>query len=100
MAWFVQPFFEHIHLTLQWFGILWTALRNLTVGIVAFIAYRIEARLGQIQSILIIAILVPAEYQSVLLPFCLCPFHSVPLLHCQRFCHTGAERLYPQDDQL
>ena len=64
MAWFVQPFFEHIHLTLQMFGILWTAL-NLTAGIMSFIAYRIETRLGQIQSVLIIAVLVPAGYISL-----------------------------------
>jgi MFS family permease len=61
MAWFVQPFFEHVHLSLHWYGLLWTAL-NLTVGIVAFIAYRIESRIGPVNSVVIIALLVPAGY--------------------------------------
>ncbi len=70
MAWFVQPFFEHIHLSLEWFGLLWTAL-NLTVGIVAFFAWKIESRLGPVNSVLLIAILVPAGYISLYF------FHSV-----------------------
>ncbi len=70
MAWFVQPFFEHVHLSLQLYGILWTAL-NLTVGLVALAAYKIEARLGPVHSVLIIATLVPAGY------ICLYFFHSI-----------------------
>ena len=61
MAWFVQPFFEHVQLSLEWFGLLWTAL-NLTVGIVALIAYKIESRIGPVNSILLIAFLIPAGY--------------------------------------
>ncbi len=64
MAWFVQPFFEHINLALHWYGILWTML-NLTVGLVAFIAYKIESRLGPVQSVVLIAVLVPAGYISL-----------------------------------
>ncbi len=61
MAWFVQPFFQHIDLPKEWFGPLWAAL-NLTVGMVALIAYRIEHKIGAIKSVLIIAILVPGGY--------------------------------------
>jgi len=70
MAWFVQPFFEHVHLSLYWFGLLWTAL-NLTVGLVALIAYRIEARIGPVKSVVLIAVLVPAGYISLYF------FHSI-----------------------
>lgn len=61
MAWFVQPFFEHVNLPLHWFGLLWTAL-NLTVGLVAFIAYKIEYRIGPVRSVVAIAVLVPMGY--------------------------------------
>jgi hypothetical protein len=61
MAWFVQPFFEHIDIPKEWFGALWAAL-NLTVGLIALIAYKIERNLGEIKSVLFIALLVPGGY--------------------------------------
>jgi predicted MFS family arabinose efflux permease len=45
MAWFVQPWFIGINLPVSLFGVLWTAL-NLSVGITALFAYRIEKYLG------------------------------------------------------
>jgi len=41
MAWFAQPYFEFAELPLLYFGVLWTAL-NLTVGIFAWSAHRIQ----------------------------------------------------------
>ncbi len=64
MAWFAQPYFEFVELPLSLFGILWTAL-NLTVGIAAMIAYRVERRLGARLTVLLLAILIPAGYLAL-----------------------------------
>jgi hypothetical protein len=61
MAWFAQPYFKHIGLPLNLYGLLWTTL-NLIVGLAAMIAYRIEARLGARPTVLALAILIPAGY--------------------------------------
>ncbi|MDR1981317.1 MAG: MFS transporter [Tannerellaceae bacterium] len=45
MAWFVQPVLIHIDTPTPHFGIIWTIL-NLTAGIAAFYAHRMERRLG------------------------------------------------------
>jgi len=47
MAWFVQPWFIWANLPLSMFGIVWTIL-NLSVGITAFYAYKIELKLGSV----------------------------------------------------
>jgi len=47
MAWFVQPWFIRAHLPVSMFGVTWTLL-NLSVGITAFYAYKIELKLGRI----------------------------------------------------
>jgi hypothetical protein len=52
---------QHIHIPEEGFGALWAAL-NLTVGMVALIAYKIERRIGEIRSVLLIAILVPGGF--------------------------------------
>lgn len=64
MAWFAQPFFEHTGIALTWYGFLWTAL-NLTVAISAFIAYKLEERIGQKASVWIIALLIPGGYLAL-----------------------------------
>jgi hypothetical protein len=61
MAWFVQPYFKFIELPLSLYGLFWTLL-NLTVGLAAIAAYRIERRLGQYRMIIAIAVLIPAGY--------------------------------------
>jgi predicted MFS family arabinose efflux permease len=61
MAWFAQPYFKHIGLPLSLYGVLWTAL-NLTVGFAAMAAHRIERWLGPRQTVLSLAILIPAGY--------------------------------------
>ena len=61
MAWFAQPYFKHIGLPLSLYGLLWTLL-NLTVGLAAMTAYRVEKKLGPGRTVLAIAILIPAGY--------------------------------------
>ena len=47
MAWFVQPWFIRANLPTGMFGITWTIL-NLSVGVSAFYAYKLELKLGRI----------------------------------------------------
>ena len=46
MAWFVQPWLIRLELPVRWYGIVWTIL-NLSVGISALYAYKLEIRLGR-----------------------------------------------------
>lgn len=64
MAWFVQPVFQRMGLPIELFGISWTIL-NLIVGFTAAVAHRIEGRLGERLSIIIIALFIPAGYLAV-----------------------------------
>ena len=64
MAWFAQPFFEYARIDIAWFGILWTTL-NLTVAITSYTAHRLEKKLGQRWSVLIIALLLPLGYLAL-----------------------------------
>ncbi len=61
MAWFSQPFFEFVNIKIGWYGILWTTL-NLTVAITSYTAHRLESKLGQKWSILLIALMIPLGY--------------------------------------
>ncbi|MCF8227234.1 MAG: MFS transporter [Bacteroidales bacterium] len=61
MAWFAQPFFEYNEIDIKWFGLLWAGL-NITVAIASISAYRIESKLKQIGSIILIMIGVPLGY--------------------------------------
>lgn len=64
MAWFAQPYFEFVKLPLSLFGIMWTLL-NLTVGLAAMLAYRVERKLGANFTVLMVAILIPAGYLAL-----------------------------------
>jgi MFS family permease len=64
MAWFAQPYFEYTNIDIAWFGILWTSL-NLTVAISSYTAHRLEKKIGQRASILLIALLMPLGYLSL-----------------------------------
>lgn len=64
MAWFAQPFFEYALIDIAWFGILWTTL-NLTVAITSYTAHRLEKKLGQRWSVLLIALLIPMGYLAL-----------------------------------
>ena len=60
-AWLVQPFFKAVHLPVELFGVLWTAL-NLTVGFSSIFAHRIEDLLGKRFTLLFIIIFLSAGY--------------------------------------
>ncbi len=64
MAWFAQPFFEYTKIDLIWYGLLWTSL-NLTVAITSYTAHYLEQKLGQIRSIIIIALMIPLGYLAL-----------------------------------
>ncbi len=64
MAWFTQPFFEYTRIDIAWFGILWTTL-NLTVALTSYTAHRLEKKLGQKCSILLVAMLIPLGYLAL-----------------------------------
>ena len=61
MAWFVQPYFSLVEVPISMFGLLWTLL-NLSVGITAIFAYRIERKLGSKTVLIIIALFIPMGY--------------------------------------
>ncbi len=52
-AWFAQPYFQKAGLPVSLFGLMWTLL-NLSAGISAFLSYKVERRLGQRNSLLLI----------------------------------------------
>lgn len=54
-AWFVQPYFKAVNLPVSMFGIMWTLL-NLSVGISSMFSYKVEKRMGQRNSLIIIII--------------------------------------------
>ncbi|MEN8230634.1 MAG: MFS transporter [Bacteroidota bacterium] len=64
MAWFAQPFFNHVNIDIVWFGLLWTSL-NLTVAITSYTAHYFEQKLGQTRSILLISLLIPMGYLAL-----------------------------------
>ncbi len=61
MAWFLQPFLKEAGIPVAWFGFIWTAL-NLFVGLTSAISYRIEKKLGQIKTSLLIALGISIGY--------------------------------------
>lgn len=56
-AWFVQPYFQEAGVPVSVFGILWTLL-NLSAGVFSMFSYRIEQRLGQRNTLLLIVIFI------------------------------------------
>ncbi len=57
----VQPYLLEIKIPLFYFGVIWPAL-NLTVGIIALYAYKIENRLHKTKSLLFISLFIPLGY--------------------------------------
>ena len=53
MAWLAQPFLKDIGMGMKNYGIIW-ALLNILVGVVAFLAYRIDKTLKPINSLILI----------------------------------------------
>jgi len=64
MAWFAQPYFEYSKIDIAWYGLLWTSL-NLTVAFTSYNAHRIEQKLGQSRSIILIALIIPIGYLAL-----------------------------------
>lgn len=60
-AWFVQPFFKAIHLPVELYGVLWTAL-NLSVGVSSFFAHKSEQYLSRRFLVLAIILLLTIGY--------------------------------------
>lgn len=61
MAWFVQPYFKMVELPLAMFGVFW-ALLNLSVGITSYYAHKLEFKLGQYKTMIIITAIIPGLY--------------------------------------
>ncbi len=61
MAWFVQPYFKMVGLSLTLFGVFW-ALLNLAVGITSYYAHKFEYKFGMVKTTIFIAILIPLLY--------------------------------------
>jgi len=60
-AWFVQPYFKVAGLPLAYYGVFWTLL-NLTTGISGLFAHRIEKRMGERISPILIVCLITLGY--------------------------------------
>jgi MFS family permease len=58
MAWFAQPLFEKMLLPLAFYGAVWTSL-NLITGGSSIFAHRIESRLGESNTLKMVAVLIP-----------------------------------------
>lgn len=61
MAWFAQPFFLQMNLQVSLYGVVWAFL-NLSVGIAAMYAWRIESRLGAPGTVLLFTLPLMAGY--------------------------------------
>jgi hypothetical protein len=61
MAWFAQPFFIQAGLEVTWFGVAWAVL-NLSVGIAAMYAWKIEAKLGPPRTVMLFTFMLAAGY--------------------------------------
>ena len=55
MAWLAQPFLKDIGIGMKNYGIIWASL-NILVGIVAFLAYRIDKKIKPLKSLTLIFI--------------------------------------------
>ena len=60
-AWLVQPYFKAIGLSVELFGIFWTAL-NLTVGVSSMFAHSVEKWLGKKFTLLFLIIMLSLGY--------------------------------------
>jgi len=61
MAWFVQPVFGTAGIPLALYGVLWTLL-NIIVGVSSLFAYRVEARMGEKNILILICVMIPAGF--------------------------------------
>ena len=66
MAWFAQPYFSSIGLPVSMYGVLWAVL-NLSVGITAILAWRIEGALKPPRTVALFTILLCLSYFALAL---------------------------------
>ncbi len=66
MAWFAQPYFSKVGLPVSSFGIAW-AILNLSVGITAIFAWKIEAGLGPPRTVILFTALLFLSYTGLAL---------------------------------
>jgi MFS family permease len=66
MAWFAQPYFSRIGLPVSGFGIAWAVL-NLSVGITAITAWRLEARMKPPGTVMLFTVLLNLSYFALAL---------------------------------
>lgn len=101
MAWFAQPFFIRSGLHVSWFGAVWAGL-NLSVGMAAMYAWRIEDKLGSRRTIILFSIALTAGYFglatgwiipgfSLLLLFYLARGLATPMLRNYINLHTSSD---------
>jgi MFS family permease len=64
MAWFAQPLFIQAGIKVTWFGIIWAVL-NVTVGLAAITAWKIEKRLGPAITVMSFSAVLVAGYIGV-----------------------------------
>ncbi|MBK7174316.1 MAG: MFS transporter [Bacteroidales bacterium] len=61
MAWFAQPFFKSVQLPLTLYGTAW-AILNLSVGIAALYAWKVEKKLGPSRTVILITLSIVSGY--------------------------------------
>lgn len=65
MAWFAQPYFGQIRIPVSVYGVLWAVL-NLSVGLAAVYAWKIEKKYGAAHTVIIFTLAIFSSY--ILLP--------------------------------
>ncbi len=70
MAWFIQPYFVFLSMPLALYGII-LPLLNITAGVTAMHAYKVEKRLGQTKTFLFLTFAIASGY------FCLGYFNTM-----------------------
>jgi MFS family permease len=69
MAWFAQPYFKSVSLPLKWYGVVWAVL-NLSVGMAAIKAWKLEKRLGVSRTVILFTVILITGYLTIpFLPF-------------------------------
>lgn len=64
MAWLAQPFLKELGIKMEHYGLLW-ALLNISVGLSAFMAHKIQKQISEFKSILIVGIICATSYISI-----------------------------------
>ncbi len=93
MAWFAQPWFIRAGLTVSWFGVAW-AILNLSVGITAIYAWKIEERLGAKGTVILFTLALAGGYAGLALTSSLAGFLILLIFYLARGLATPTLRTY------